>query len=210
MGPGHPHFRPPQHPQHPQPPQHPHHPYPPGPPPFAAKPAVSPLVIGLIVAGAVLAVGAGSCVLIGGLAVLGASAAPDPAASSVTPSLAPATSAAPAATTLTPLGDDDDDAPPAATAATAATPAAAQGTAPAAAATGTTAAGSAGGGTWTCNASGSVRVCGFANVCSNQMVFGSGLGKDRFLANSQAKNACEGMARAKGGFTTCVVQCTLR
>jgi hypothetical protein len=55
-----------------------------------------------------------------------------------------------------------------------------------------------------------VRVCGFANVCNDQIVFGNGFGEDRFLASSQAKNACEGMARAKGGSTVCIVQCTFR
>ncbi|HEU4534626.1 MAG TPA: hypothetical protein VFS00_10935, partial [Polyangiaceae bacterium] len=67
-----------------------------------------------------------------------------------------------------------------------------------------------GGPTWQCTASGSVRVCGFANVCNNQMVFGNGFGKDRVLASMQAKNACESMARAKGGSTVCVTQCSAR
>jgi hypothetical protein len=42
------------------------------------------------------------------------------------------------------------------------------------------------------------------------MVFGNGGGTDRFLASQQAKMACEGMARAKGGTTVCVVSCQPR
>ncbi|MFO0676527.1 MAG: hypothetical protein U0169_08335 [Polyangiaceae bacterium] len=61
---------------------------------------------------------------------------------------------------------------------------------------------------WSCNATGWVRVCGFANVCSNQMVSGIGNGTDRFTASQTAKIACEGMARAKGGSTVCSVACT--
>lgn len=67
-----------------------------------------------------------------------------------------------------------------------------------------------GGTKWSCNASGSVRVCGFANVCSYQMVFGNGYGPDRIPASMMAKNACENMARAKGGSTVCVVSCSPR
>lgn len=63
---------------------------------------------------------------------------------------------------------------------------------------------------WFCNASGSVLVCGFANVCNHQMVFGSGFGSERIPASMMAKTACEGMARAKGGSTVCVVSCSLR
>jgi hypothetical protein len=182
MGPGQPYFRPPH--------------------PPVPKPGLSPLVIVLIVLGVALVVGGGACVVLGGLVMLGASAQPDPApvvAPAVTPAEpgATASGAAPSET-----DDDDDDPPPAAATAK---PGVAAPNAPTAAA-----APAAAGGTWTCNASGSVRVCGFANVCNNQLVFGNGFGKDRFLASTQAKNACENMARAKGGSTVCIVQCTVR
>ena len=65
-----------------------------------------------------------------------------------------------------------------------------------------------GGTQWSCTATGWVRVCGFANVCNNQMVSGIGWGGDRFLAQTMAKNACENMARAKGGSTVCTVTCS--
>jgi hypothetical protein len=41
-------------------------------------------------------------------------------------------------------------------------------------------------------------------------VFGNGGGTDRFIASQQAKMACEGMARAKGTFASCVVTCTVK
>jgi hypothetical protein len=69
--------------------------------------------------------------------------------------------------------------------------------------------GGGGGARWTCNASGWVRVCGFANVCNNVMVSGVGVGADRGEAATMARNACEGMARARGGAAVCSVACTV-
>ena len=63
---------------------------------------------------------------------------------------------------------------------------------------------------WSCNATGWVRVCGYAGVCSNQMVFGQGLGTERLLAEQMARNACQGMAIAKGGSAVCSVACSAR
>ena len=209
----------PQHPypqqQHPYPQQQ--HPYPPPP----AKRGMSPMVIALIIGGGVFVLGGGSCLVLGGLAMLGASADDDPAVAegerlgapaatgttgaTGTPT-APIATAAPTATALVESGDDDDNdgAAPAATDTAGGTERPpSTGARPPATSTG-------GGGTWQCTASGSVRVCGFANVCNNQMVFGNGFGKDRYIASTQAKNACEGMARAKGGSTVCVVQCSAR
>ncbi|XXX73472.1 hypothetical protein WMF30_38105 [Sorangium sp. So ce134] len=68
----------------------------------------------------------------------------------------------------------------------------------------------AGGASWWCTASASVRVCGFAGACNYQMVFGNGMGTDRFLASQQAKRSCESSARAKGASAICVVQCSPR
>ena len=62
---------------------------------------------------------------------------------------------------------------------------------------------------WFCNATGYVRVCGYANVCNNINVFGSGSGPDRYLASNQAKMACEGQARARGGSAMCAVSCSV-
>jgi hypothetical protein len=42
------------------------------------------------------------------------------------------------------------------------------------------------------------------------MVFGNGFNKDRYLANQQAKMACEAQARAKGTSAVCVVSCSIR
>lgn len=60
---------------------------------------------------------------------------------------------------------------------------------------------------WFCNATGWVRKCGFAGVCSSQMVFGIGSGDDRFMALQMAKNACENQGRIYGG-TVCTVACS--
>lgn len=183
-----------------------HH-YPPPPPP--PKPGPSPLVIVLIVIAGVSVLGAGACVVLGSLFFIGASAESEgPVASAVAPQDTAAPTGAPSSTPAGEgegegeQGDDQGsdqgegaeenaagDAPPSPTATTTSRA--------------TT-------GTWFCTASGSVRVCGFAGVCNNQMVFGNATGKDRFLANMQAKNACEGMARAKGGAAVCIVQCTVR
>jgi hypothetical protein len=62
---------------------------------------------------------------------------------------------------------------------------------------------------WFCNATGFVRVCGFANVCNNINVFGTGASPDRFIAQNSAKMNCEGQARARGGSTVCIVNCSL-
>ena len=60
---------------------------------------------------------------------------------------------------------------------------------------------------WFCNATGWVRKCGFAGVCSNQMVFGVGSGDSQVMALQMAKNACENQGRIYGG-TVCTVACT--
>jgi hypothetical protein len=150
----------------------------------------------------VFVLGAGACVVLGSLIALGASAEPssaDPAATSTAtsaPNVAPTTTNAPAPTdTATAAEDDEPPAPPTPTAAATATGAATNG--------------STGGTKWFCNATGWVRVCGFANVCNNQMVSGMGVGSDRYMAMTMAKNACENMARAKGGSTVCSVSCSV-
>lgn len=182
-GPGYPQYRPP-------------------PPPPPRPPGLSPLAIVLIVVAAVFVLGAGACVVLGSLIALGASAEPssaDPAATSTAtsaPNVAPTTTNAPAPTdTATAAEDDEPPAPPTPTAAATATGAATNG--------------STGGTKWFCNATGWVRVCGFANVCNNQMVSGMGVGSDRYMAMTMAKNACENMARAKGGSTVCSVSCSV-
>jgi hypothetical protein len=159
---------------------------------------LSPLVIVLLVLGGVLVLGGGACVVLSGLVLIGASADPDPSTASPSGTAATPAVTATATSTATPppapseegdgLGagaDEDGD-------------------------KGKKAAPSTGTGTWWCTASGSARVCGFAGACNYQMVFGNGTGKDRFMANTQAKNACEAMARAKGSSAVCVVQCSLR
>jgi hypothetical protein len=160
----------------------------------------------LLAVGGAFALGGGACVILGGLALLGASSDDPAVAGGETPVVptAPVAPTAPTATAPTPLtetGHDDGAAPTPVGDSGGDQPPSADGRPPA---TGTTS------GNWQCTASGSVRVCGFANACNYQMVFGNGFGNDRFLASTQAKNACESMARAKGGSTVCVVQCTLR
>lgn len=153
--------------------------------------------------GGAFAIGGSACVVLGGLALLGTGAdetARDDAAPGAS-GTAPGAPGAPAATTLVETSGDGE-APPADA------DGARGGERPPTA--GASPPGAGGGVTWQCTASSSVRVCGFANACNYQMVFGNGFGKDRYLASTQAKNACEGMARAKGGSTVCVVQCTPR
>lgn len=148
-------------------------------------------MIVLIVVGGVLVLGGGACVVVGALALMGVGVdgepEPPPVATTASPpaTAAPAPAPAPAAT-----ADDEGEG---------------EGEAPSGKAT----AGNTGA-TWFCNASASVRVCGFAGACNYQMVFGNGFGKDRFLASQQAKNACEAQARAKGTSAVCVVQCSVR
>lgn len=176
-------------------PGYPHRPPPPRPS------GLSPLAIVLIVVGVTGALGAGACVVLGGLVVLGASAgeaSSDPAAGPST-----ATTAATATSTASPAVPADTS-----TATAEDDPAPAPNAAPTAGGTSTSNAG--GGPRYFCNATGWVRVCGFANVCNNQMVSGIGSGTDRFMAMTMAKNACEGMARAKGGATVCTVACTMK
>lgn len=181
IGPGQPHYR--------------HRPFPP-------KPGLSPLIIVLIVLGGMLVLGGGACVVLSAIVVGAASAEQDPAVAappSTRASRSPPTVNTPS---LTPIGEED--APPSRSPAQVDTPSSSSGSAAAPVATITA------GGNWSCTASASVRVCGFAGACNFQMVFGNGFGKDRFLAQQQAKNSCEAMARAKGSPTVCLVQCTVR
>lgn len=180
---------------------------PPPPPPPVRSQGLSPLVVVLIVVAVVGVLGAGACVVLGALVSAGASAETDRTTSGGAAPVAPTgTGAATGAATGAPgpggpaSGAEDDppaDGDPSAGAT-------------ASAATSTAAPAATGGARWSCNATGWVRVCGFANVCNNQMVFGVGVGNDRFMAMTMAKNACENMARAKGGSTVCTVACTVR
>lgn len=164
-------------------------------PPMPPKPGMSALTITLIVIGGVMALGAGGCLLL--LVAIGASADEDhPQA----PTTAATDTATPPATAPTAAAETDDDPPPVPTAA-----GPGQGAAPPPAKP-------AGGNVtpmWFCNATGYVRTCGFAGVCSNINVFGTGASPDRYLASNQAKMACEGQARARGGSTTCMVSCSV-
>ncbi|MBX3264698.1 MAG: hypothetical protein KF782_33810 [Labilithrix sp.] len=189
------------------------HPYAPPPPP--PRSGLSTLTIVLIVLGALTVLGGGACVVVGGLVYLGAKAeaegpVADPSlprgeATSTPgappePSTSPTTEPAPLAGLVETADDDDID-----------DDGALGGVAPNdGASSGSASAPKKAGGGWLCNATGWVRVCGFANVCSNQMVSGLGSGADRFTASQSAKLACEGMARAKGGSTVCTVACSPR
>lgn len=149
---------------------------------------MSSLTIVLIVLGVVFVLGAGSCLLLGGLVLLGASAERADAG--------PSPTSTPPPTTI--LGGDEDpptdDGTPSKTGATgAASPAAAPAT---------------GSGKWMCNGTGWVRVCGFTNVCNNMMMSGMGVSTDRQQAYTMAKSACEGQIRARGGAGACNVACT--
>jgi hypothetical protein len=157
---------------------------------------VPPIVIVLIVVGGLATLGVGATLVLGGLVWLGAQAEHDHVDDAGTAVVATATTASAAATASGLVEQDEPE--------SAAQPAAKKTSTPS-----STSSASAGG-NWLCTASASVRVCGFANVCNYQMVFGNGSGKDRFLAQMQAKNACEGMARAKGSAAVCIVQCSLR
>ncbi|WP_437332518.1 hypothetical protein [Sorangium sp. So ce394] len=106
-----------------------------------------------------------------------------------------------------PAGDDGAGDAPAPAVAGARTPAAPSA---GAAKEGSNSGSAAGGTSWWCTASASVRVCGFAGACNYQMVFGNGMGNDRFMASQQAKRSCEASARAKGASAICVVQCSPR
>ena len=174
--------------------------------------------------GGVAVVGGGACVVVGGLVYLGARAEAEAEGPVADPSLSPGVSTAtPSATSTTneppPLpdmgdedGTDDDGAHAAADAdedddSALGDPAAVKGSTSSGGAN-PSAPKKSGGTQWSCTATGWVRVCGFANVCNNQMVSGIGWGADRFLAQTMAKNACENMARAKGGSTVCMVSCS--
>lgn len=169
---------------------------------------MSPLVIVLIVLGVVLVLGGGACVVLGGLVWIGVNAEPD----AVTDAGAAPVVTGTTAPTGTSTDDDDDDTPstPGSAAAGSSSSSSSGAAAGSTGSSGTAKSGaSSGGGTrWMCNATGWVRVCGFANVCNNQMVFGTGVGTDQFTASQMAKNACQGMAIAKGGSTVCTVACT--
>jgi hypothetical protein len=170
--------------------------------------------------GGVAVLGGGACVVVGGLAYLGAKAQAEAEAPLTDPSVPgvstanPSSSSTVSAPALPPeladegtddngAGDGDDDESSAL-----ADPSAGKGTSSGSA--NPTTPKTAGGTKWSCNATGFVRVCGFANVCNNQMVSGIGMGSDRYVASTMAKNACENMARAKGGGTVCTVTCSPR
>lgn len=181
---------------------------PPYQPPPPQRPGLSPLAIVLIVLGVMFVLGAGACIFVGGLVWLGANAeAESPIGGDASAANAPliATGATGAGTTpsspVPPLGDgngDGDDQPAGAQSPSGASAkSTANPTAPKAA-----------GGKYFCNATGWVRVCGFANVCSNQMVSGMGVGPDQYQASQMARTACQGMAIAKGGSAICTVTCS--
>ena len=202
---------------------HPYYAPPPPPPPPPRPTGLSPLAIAFIVIGGVAVLGGGACVVLGGLVYLGAKAEAEAEGPVADPSLAPGVSTANPSASSTdeppPLpvlppeladdgtddngaGDGDDES------SALADPSSDKGTS---SGSGTPSTPKTSGGTkWSCNATGWVRVCGFANVCNNQMVSGIGLGNDRFSASMMAKNACENMARAKGGSTVCMVSCSPR
>lgn len=186
---------------------------------------MSTLTIVLIVLGAMTVLGGGACVVIGGLVYLGAKAEAEGAAadpslpngtSTATPSTPPTATEPPPAPVPPEMADDDgsnedglgggDDDDDRSLADNAPNDGASSGNGSKTGGNGS----KTGGTKWFCNATGWVRVCGFANVCSNQMVSGIGSGTDRFVASQSAKIACEGMARAKGGSTVCAVSCTPR
>lgn len=142
--------------------------------------------------------------VVGGLVVLGAASAQkdaldastEPSAMATAPSEEPGATTAPPPTVLGADDDNDDDAN--------------SDDAKGNGKTGATSPGAPAGTTtkWLCNATGWVRVCGFANVCNNMMMSGTGVGNDRQSAYNMAKLACEGMIRARGGAGTCSVACT--
>lgn len=170
---------------------------------------MSTLTIVLLIVGGLGALGVLAVV---GMFVLVAAVAadPDPAAtssSSSTSTSSTSSSGAPTATATPPAPEDDNDPTPEPPT----KPFAGSSTSSSASSGGSSGGSSKpGGAKWFCNATGWVRVCGFANVCNNQMVSGIGSGYDQFSASMMAKNACEGMARAKGGSTVCTVACSVR
>lgn len=171
---------------------------------------MSTLTIVLLIVGGLGALGV---IAIVGMFVLVAAVAadPDPAAASSSSSSSTSSTSGGAptatATTTTPAPEDDSDPTPEPP-----TKPFAGSSTSSSASSGASSGGSTkpGGTKWFCNATGWVRVCGFANVCNNQMVSGIGSGYDQFSASMMAKNACEGMARAKGGSTVCTVACSVR
>lgn len=182
---------------------YPQYPYPPPPPPPQRR-GLSTLTIVLIVLGGFLLLGFGTCVVLGGLVVLGAASAEKEAldAGLLVPGTVTAPNAEPGSTGAPPptvLGDNDEDGD-GANGDDAKDNSKTGATSPGQPAVGTT--------KWMCNATGWVRVCGFANVCNNMMMSGTGVGTDRQSAYNMAKLACEGMIRARGGYGTCNVACT--
>jgi hypothetical protein len=179
----------------------PRYPYPPqAPPPRPHSQGVSGLTIALIVLGVLFVLGAGSCVVCTGLVGLGASSGPASGRPAATATPVPA---APLGTagTLTPGAaggpvPNDEPAPAAGLAGNGSSGAVPPPRAPA--------------GRFFCNATGFVRVCGFANVCNNQMVSGTGSSSDRGTATAMAQNACRGQILARGGSGSCSVACSFR
>ncbi|AKV02627.1 hypothetical protein AKJ09_09290 [Labilithrix luteola] len=202
---------------------------PPASPPPPRRTGLPPLAISAIAVGVVGVLGVGSCVLVGGFyALRGAGAAEADAPREPVAANEPSDrddrrgsgAANPPASKTWNLADEDDTNENTAASKNTNTNGAAanqpstagKGGSTPPSATGTSTSPSGGASPrWFCNATGWVRVCGFANVCSNQTVFGSGFGSDRMVASTTAKNACEGMARAKGGYGgSCSVSCSLR
>lgn len=183
-------------------PQSPYHAPPPAPRP--PPPGLSPVAVALLVVGGIVVVVGGVIFLVVVLAVAGAQASTGPAgaidAGAVTATGASSTrsdqpAAEPSTQAAEPASEDSDDV----------APVAAEGTGKSGAAKTKPS-----GGSWSCTASASVRVCGFAGACNYQMVFGNGFGPDRFAAQRQAKSSCETSARIKGASAVCVAQCSQR
>jgi hypothetical protein len=179
-------------------------------PPYAAPRSSGPstLTVVLLVIAGMSVLGVGGCFLVG-LAAF-ASGQEDRKVAQETPPVGSAVPGSPAMPAAAPNTDDpssatDEPDDPSGAARSDSDPSGphAQGTTPPSspATTGKT--------RWFCNATGWVRKCGFAGVCSSQMVFGVGSGDDRFMALQMAKNACENQGRIYGG-TVCSVACSAK
>jgi len=178
-------------------------------PPPPPRQGLSPAAIVLIILSVIFVMGAGSCVVCTGLIGLGASAEPDPATGPTVNGAPPVATGAPGVTpgpTGASADPSDEGDPTAAGQAPAGQAPAGQAPAGQAPAGGRP----AGQRTFFCNATGFVRVCGFANVCNNMLVSGIGSSTDQGVATMMARNACQGQIIARGGTGTCTVTCSMR